>query len=687
MIRRRPLPSWLVVLCTIGFSHAAFAQTSASGGPAWTVTGSIADLVPVTVITRRMIDDAGARTLKDALVAFVPGMTFSQDQNEVNVAMRGVYSSSQAKFLILINGHDLNFRSYQTADPDFSVALDSIDRIEVARGPLSAVYGDGALTAVVNVITTTGAALDRTTASVTAGSFNQVRLEGVFGSGTTNGADVLAWGSLYRSEGQTVDVPAADNLSRTPGDGQAYLDRFMGPPSHDVGLNLTRGRFALFAAHRYGKYVEPFSDGGATGETYVYDDYLAPVGGGPGLGIGATNLQMSVVEPLAGRTKVEAVAYVDRRDLSAHLVSDPTTEAHQLVYWSEWGSGAIVRLSGHHGRGDRAGRWLAGAQFDRMRVDDSALFAGTGSQWTTVGPKGGLLELGSEEVYSGFVQASEPLGRRWQANAALRVDRKARHDGTDIDEVSPAVRLTYTASPAWNVSASYSKGYVDAPYWYRYNTLASYRGGRSLQPERLQSFQVTPERRVSANARARLNVFVNRLENGIWRNNAAGPSEPIYLNGGELSTWGLEPEVSRTAAGLRVSAALTYQRVIHSENEDVVGTRIANVPSLAASATVAVNPWAGTGRDVWFDVTGRYIGSQASPITVTLGGIAISEPANTVDAAFVVDAGARIGWAGRYRLEGRVLNAFDAAYDQGGSVVHPYPQPGRSATVTLGGSF
>src|SRR5262245_11259870 len=64
--------------------------------------------VPVTVITETMIDDIGARNLKDVLVTYVPGMTFSQDHNEVNVAMRGVYASSQQKFLVLIDGHELN---------------------------------------------------------------------------------------------------------------------------------------------------------------------------------------------------------------------------------------------------------------------------------------------------------------------------------------------------------------------------------------------------------------------------------------------------------------------------------------------------------------------------------------------------------------------------------------------------
>ena len=50
--------------------------------------------VPVTIITRDMIVNSGAKNLKDLLVLYVPGFTFSQDHNEVNVAVRGVYASS-----------------------------------------------------------------------------------------------------------------------------------------------------------------------------------------------------------------------------------------------------------------------------------------------------------------------------------------------------------------------------------------------------------------------------------------------------------------------------------------------------------------------------------------------------------------------------------------------------------------
>ena len=58
--------------------------------------------VPVTLITEEMIKAIGARTLKDVLITYVPGMTSVESPNEVNVAMHGVYSAGQEKILIML---------------------------------------------------------------------------------------------------------------------------------------------------------------------------------------------------------------------------------------------------------------------------------------------------------------------------------------------------------------------------------------------------------------------------------------------------------------------------------------------------------------------------------------------------------------------------------------------------------
>ncbi|MCB0385291.1 MAG: TonB-dependent receptor plug domain-containing protein, partial [Bdellovibrionales bacterium] len=61
--------------------------------------------VPITVITKEMIQAAGVRNVHEAVIMFVPGYTDHEDRNELNFAPRGIYASSQQKVLIMVNGH------------------------------------------------------------------------------------------------------------------------------------------------------------------------------------------------------------------------------------------------------------------------------------------------------------------------------------------------------------------------------------------------------------------------------------------------------------------------------------------------------------------------------------------------------------------------------------------------------
>ena len=61
--------------------------------------------VPTTLITEEMIRNSGARNLQEVLAAYVPGMNLIDCNDDINVAMRGIYSNTQEKILIMLNGH------------------------------------------------------------------------------------------------------------------------------------------------------------------------------------------------------------------------------------------------------------------------------------------------------------------------------------------------------------------------------------------------------------------------------------------------------------------------------------------------------------------------------------------------------------------------------------------------------
>ena len=165
--------------------------------------------VPTTLITREMIQDCGARNLQEVLVTYVPGMNIVDGNDDINIAMRGIYSNGQEKILIMLNGHRLNSFATNIAAPDFSMSLDKVRQIEVLRGPASSLYGGVSLTAVVNVITLPGAEVDGIEARVGAGNYGQIMGNVMFGKRYFD-LDLLIWGNIYKASGESVYIPKED---------------------------------------------------------------------------------------------------------------------------------------------------------------------------------------------------------------------------------------------------------------------------------------------------------------------------------------------------------------------------------------------------------------------------------------------------------------------------------------------
>ena len=106
----------------------------------------------VTLVTREDIAASGARDLEDVLL-LVPGFDFGLDVgNIVGVGFRGNWGH-EGKVLLLIDGIEMNEGLYSTIQFGHHLPVDRVERIEIIRGPGSAIYGGYAELAVVNVIT------------------------------------------------------------------------------------------------------------------------------------------------------------------------------------------------------------------------------------------------------------------------------------------------------------------------------------------------------------------------------------------------------------------------------------------------------------------------------------------------------------------------------------------------------
>jgi outer membrane cobalamin receptor len=141
----------------------------------------------VTLITSEEIASSGARDLIDVL-RLVPGFEFGVDvQGVVGIGMRGNWGH-EGKILILWDGLEMNERSFATTPLGHRFPLEQIDRIEIIRGPGSAMYGGYAELGVINITSKKGKALQGGMVSTTYGQMTEAlgRMEANVMLGTGN---------------------------------------------------------------------------------------------------------------------------------------------------------------------------------------------------------------------------------------------------------------------------------------------------------------------------------------------------------------------------------------------------------------------------------------------------------------------------------------------------------------------
>jgi vitamin B12 transporter len=220
----------------------------------------------VSVIDRQTIEERGYNTLAEALSA-VPGIRVSQSGGAGGVASVFVRGTNSDQVLVLIDGMPINDPSDPGAQFNFGVdTLGDVERIEIVRGPMAALYGSGAIGGVINLIMRTGHEPGvHITGDLAGGYPAQVR-------GIVNGSGIegpVDYSLTFESQSQRGFDSTPQRMSIFTGVPQGFRDRLLTinlgyTPVDGTRVSLLlRGRSAKFGFNNLGDPT--FDDANATG--------------------------------------------------------------------------------------------------------------------------------------------------------------------------------------------------------------------------------------------------------------------------------------------------------------------------------------------------------------------------------------------------------------------------------------
>jgi vitamin B12 transporter len=405
----------------------------------------------VTVIGRQEIEARQATNLSD-LVATVPGLSVVQagpPGQQTSLFTRGTESEQT---LLLWNGIQLNDPFFGGANWQF-VPVDGVERVEVARGPFSALYGSNAVGGVVQVFT---GSRQGGTASLEGGDHGYAR------GGIAAGAD------LGRAR---VDITG--HVRR--GGGELANDSF------DSDEAVARALWTVGDASSLGLLVR--ADDAETG--------IPLSGGAPTLRRRISWREREVAVPFrSARGPWEVEAQVSRTDFDAGFrdpddpfgftASDTESEALRGRAVATWRGGEDLRIA-------------FGGETERLEVTSSSSF-------------GIALDGAHQRTWAAFGQASWGRGPV-QAELGLRRDDNDVYGGKTSLRGGTVVELGRGA----RLRASYGEAFR-APSLGELFFPGS--GNPGLQPEDGRSWELGLEREAGG-WRLALTGFENRLRNLI----------------------------------------------------------------------------------------------------------------------------------------------------------------------------
>ncbi|WP_343712983.1 TonB-dependent receptor [Inquilinus sp.] len=561
----------------------------------------------VTVITRQELEDRQVRQLSDVLRE-VPGVAVNRTGPAGQTTQIRIRGAESNQTLVLIDGVEVNDPS---ANSDFDFAhlmADDIGRIEVLRGPQSALYGSDAIGGVVNIVTRRGEGPAGGTASVEGGGYGTLRAHASV-SGGNDDLDYLIGATGLRTDGAS----AARTGSEADGTRTGTIYTKIGlHPSELVDIDVV-GRYT-----RFNTDLDGFA--GGVGAVDSKDD----VDGSSFLGRIQGRLKL-----LDGRWEhIVGLSYTDDsrdyRDGSDIITSSYRGKTSRVDYQTNLTLDSEAVLPAAH-------RLTFAIDHEEQQADSDSGFADFSRR---IGATGlvGQVQLGLAD--------------------SLFLTGSVRHDLNDLFRDTTTWRLT----AAWQIEAtgtklraSYGTGVKNPTLFELYGFTNSYRGNPDLKPERAEGWDAGFDQQIWGD-RVVLDAtyFEQRISDLIVGSGQGSANLP-----GTATARGVELGLSvMPVDDLTIRASYTY-----TDAEDATGAELVRRPRNLASLNVNYRFLDGTANvNLGVDYNGRQkdlafdAAYNSSPVTL--------------DGYTLVNLAASYQVTDRVQVYGRIDNLLDEDYEE-----------------------
>jgi iron complex outermembrane receptor protein len=511
----------LILLLIVTLSAQAQERASTRGGSLEDVletelgtgTRKPVSLTPAaaTVITADEIRRLGARNLAE-VVATIPGINLHLVQPQVNapvVDLRGSFGERGGNLLFMRDGKPLRLLDSNSTMPEiFRLPINLVERIEIIRGPNSALYGTDALAGVVNIITQQQPA----EAGLRVGDARQR------GAWVGIHGDALIDWAVAATHSQNEDSVPTRNV-RVRGNPD-YRQRFR----HDYSDLDLKARYGAFSASVWALNYEKIETGDITNprpRVRVVTQHR--------------HIELGYTKEITPTTEVRATLY--RTRFNGNIEGEVRQGVPGDGYTTEERTTFDLSLV--------ESRWAG----HRLRLNAGGYREGRRNTALIFSPAPGLppmtfplAELPDRQVRFLSVQDEWVLARNWELTAGIRQDRFS--DAKSV--TSPRLGLVWSVSPGLTGKVLLSESFRAPAY-----------GGAdvaTLSPESLRGAEVLIDYRPGDALYTTANLYRYRARN-LNPNNPAAPSSQREGRGVELFVNAVP------ASQIRLQLGISFQQV------------------------------------------------------------------------------------------------------------------------------